>query len=83
MLAILATPKGAIKILKILSSILGSLATASVANWLEVSERHRELDQPREAQSALNRAGGLVKDRVAIWQKMIDEGFTGPMRYRL
>jgi hypothetical protein len=66
-----------------MTALLGLLATEGAVDWLEVSELHRELDQPQEAQSALNRAGGLEKDRVAIWQKMIDEGFTGPMRYRL
>lgn len=65
-----------------MSELLHLLATESAADWLEVSELHREMGQSQDAQSALNRAGGLEKDRVAIWQKMIDEGFTGPMRYR-
>ena len=66
-----------------MAELLGLLTNESAASWLEISELHRELGQPRGAQSALNRAGEREKDCVAIWQKMIDEGFTGPMRYRL
>ena len=65
-----------------MSELLGLLATEGAADWLEVSELHRELGQPREAQDALNRAGEREKDRIWMWQKIIDEGFTGPMRYR-
>ncbi len=66
-----------------MSELLGLLATESAPSWLEVSELHRELGESKQAQDALNRASEREKDRVAIWQKMIDEGFTGPMRYRV
>jgi hypothetical protein len=65
-----------------MSELLGSLAAEGSASWLEVSELHRELGRPREAQDALNRADEGEKERISIWQKIIDEGFTGPMRYR-
>ena len=48
-LAILATPKNAIKHFKILSLILGLFANESAADWLEVLELQRELGQPQEA----------------------------------
>jgi len=42
------------------TALLGLLATEDVAIWLEVSELHRELGQPQQAQDALNQAGGFI-----------------------